>query len=43
MSFGLKDELLNLKGKLENLEGELTNQMMELEVRAEEWHKKRRS
>jgi hypothetical protein len=40
MSFGLKDELLNLKGKLENLEGELTNQMMELEVRAEEWHKK---
>jgi hypothetical protein len=40
MSFGLKDELLNLKGKLENLEAELTNQMMELEVRAEEWHKK---
>jgi hypothetical protein len=40
MSFGLKDELLNLKGKLENLESELTNQMMELEVRAEEWHKK---
>jgi hypothetical protein len=40
MSLGLRDEMLNLKGKLENLEGELTNQMMELEVKAEEWHKK---
>jgi hypothetical protein len=40
MSFGLKDELINLKGKLENLEEELTNQMMALEIRAEEWHKK---
>jgi hypothetical protein len=40
MSLGLRDELLNLKTKLENLEGELTNQMMELEVKAEEWHKR---
>ena len=39
MSLGLRDEMLNLKGKLENLEGELTNQMMELEVKAEDWHK----
>ena len=40
MSFGLRDELLNLKTKLENLESELTNQMMDLEVKAEEWHKR---
>jgi hypothetical protein len=40
MSFGLKDELLNLKGKLELLESELTNKMLELEVKAEDWHKK---
>lgn len=39
MSSLLRDELLNLKSKLESLEGELTNQMMELEVKAENWHK----
>jgi hypothetical protein len=39
MSFGLKDELNNLKGKLETLEEDLTNQMMEVELKAESWHK----
>lgn len=40
MSFGLRDEMMNLKNKLESLEEELTNQMLELEVKAEEWHKR---
>jgi hypothetical protein len=40
MSLGLRDELLGLKTKLEDLEAELTNQMLELEVKAEEWHKR---
>ena len=40
MSFGLKDGLLGLKTKLEDLESELTNQMLELELKAEEWHKR---
>jgi len=39
MSIILKDELFGLKSKLENLEQDLTNQMMEVELRAEEWHK----
>jgi hypothetical protein len=40
MSLGLRDELLGLKNKLEELESDLTKQMMDLEVRAEEWHKR---
>jgi hypothetical protein len=40
MSLGLKDGLLGLKTKLEDLESELTNQMLELELKAEEWHKR---
>lgn len=40
MSLGLKDELLGLKTKLEDLEAELTNQMLDLELKSEEWHKR---
>jgi hypothetical protein len=40
MSLGLKDELLGLKTKLEDLESDLTNQMLEVEMKAEEWHKR---
>ena len=40
MSLGLRDELLGLKTKLEDLESDLTNQMLDLELKAEEWHKR---
>lgn len=40
MSTGLRDELFILKSKLELLEKELTDQMMELEVKANNWAEK---
>jgi hypothetical protein len=38
MTSTLVDELMKLNTKLENLELELTNQMMEIEIKAENWY-----